>query len=52
MGRLARLPGLLHRRFGVARRLLTEADRAGLVRAAGPFHEDVGPAWWKLIGIW
>ncbi len=23
-------------------------DAGGLLRAAGPFHEDVGPSWWSV----
>ena len=37
--------------FGPAGRALPQLplmiDAAGYLRAAGPFHEDVGPAWWS-----
>ena len=26
--------------------LMVEAD--GYLRAAGPFHEDIGPSWWNV----
>jgi quinol---cytochrome c reductase iron-sulfur subunit len=38
--------------FGPAGRALPQlpltVDGAGYVRAAGPFHEDIGPSWWNV----
>jgi ubiquinol-cytochrome c reductase iron-sulfur subunit len=38
--------------FGPAGRALPQLplmiDAAGYLRAAGPFHEDVGPSWWNV----
>jgi ubiquinol-cytochrome c reductase iron-sulfur subunit len=38
--------------FGPAGRSLPQLplmiDSAGYLRAAGPFHEDIGPAWWGI----
>jgi ubiquinol-cytochrome c reductase iron-sulfur subunit len=38
--------------FGPAGRALPQLplmiDRQGYLRAAGPFHEDVGPSWWNV----
>jgi ubiquinol-cytochrome c reductase iron-sulfur subunit len=38
--------------FGPAGRSLPQLplmiDAAGYLRAAGPFHEDIGPAWWNV----
>ena len=38
--------------FGPAGRSLPQlplmVDSAGYLRAAGPFHEDVGPSWWNV----
>ncbi len=38
--------------FGPAGRSLPQLplmiDAGGLLRAAGPFHEDVGPSWWSV----
>jgi ubiquinol-cytochrome c reductase iron-sulfur subunit len=38
--------------FGPAGRALPqlplEIDAQGYVRAAGPFHEDIGPSWWNV----
>ncbi len=38
--------------FGPAGRSLPQLplmiDAAGFLRAAGPFHEDIGPSWWNI----
>ena len=38
--------------FGPAGRALPQLplmiDAAGFLRAAGPFHEDIGPSWWNV----
>jgi ubiquinol-cytochrome c reductase iron-sulfur subunit len=38
--------------FGPAGRSLPQLplmiDSSGYVRAAGPFHEDIGPSWWNV----
>ena len=38
--------------FGPAGRALPQLplmiDAEGNLRAAGPFHEDIGPSWWSV----
>jgi ubiquinol-cytochrome c reductase iron-sulfur subunit len=38
--------------FGPAGRSLPQLpltiDGQGYLRAAGPFHEDIGPSWWNV----